>query len=62
MIVGAVTGMIWFWIPASLLIIAVTSIPSVIGTVLGGVVFVYAVRATDPESPSRGPEFQLQPP
>ena len=47
MIVGAVTGMIWFWIPASLLIIAVTSIPSVIGTVLGGVVFVYAVRATD---------------
>ncbi|WP_029118227.1 MULTISPECIES: sensor histidine kinase [unclassified Mycobacterium] len=47
MIVGAVTGMIWFWIPLSLLILAVTSIPSVIGTVFGGLVFVYAVRATD---------------
>ncbi len=47
MIVGAFAGMIWFWIPLSLLILAVTSIPSVIGTVFGGVVFVYAVRATD---------------
>ena len=47
MIVGAMAGMVWFWIPLSLLILAVTSIPSVIGTVLGGVVFVYAVRATD---------------
>ncbi|MUM33287.1 sensor histidine kinase [Mycolicibacterium sp. CBMA 361] len=47
MIVGAVTGTIWFWIPLALMIITISSIPSVIGTVLGGVVFVYAVRATD---------------
>lgn len=47
MIVGAAVGTVWFWIPLALLIIAITSIPSVIGFVLAAVLFVYTVRAVD---------------
>ncbi|MEZ0051819.1 signal transduction histidine kinase [Mycobacterium sp. MAA66] len=47
MIIGAAVGTVWFWIPLALLIIAVSSIPSVIGFVVAAVLFVYAGRATD---------------
>jgi signal transduction histidine kinase len=47
MVTGAVFGLVWFWIPLSLLIIAVSAIPSVIGFLLAGVVFIYLMRAVD---------------
>ena len=47
MVTGAVFGLVWFWIPLSLLIIAVSSIPSVIGFLLAGVVFIYLMRGVD---------------
>lgn len=47
MIIGAAVGMVWFWIPLALLIIAVSSIPSVIGFVVAAVLFVYSGRGTD---------------
>ena len=36
MITGAAIGVLWFWIPLTLLIVAVSSIPSVIGFVQAG--------------------------
>ena len=39
--------MVWFWIPLSILIVAVSSIPSVIGFLLAGVVFIYLMRGVD---------------
>jgi signal transduction histidine kinase len=47
MITGAAVSLVWFWIPLTLLIIAVSSIPSIIGFVLAGVVFVYLMRGVD---------------
>jgi hypothetical protein len=47
MVTGAAIGVIWFWIPLGLLVIAVSSIPSVIGFVLAGVAFVYLIRGID---------------
>lgn len=47
MVTGAAIGVVWFWIPLALLIIAITSIPSIIGFVLAGVAFVYVVRGVD---------------
>lgn len=47
MIVGAAVGTVWFWIPLALLIIGVSSIPSVAGFVVAAVLFIYAGRATD---------------
>lgn len=47
MITGAAIGVVWFWIPVSLVIIAVSSIPSVIGFLLAGVVFVYVMRGVE---------------
>src|SRR3954447_6869213 len=47
MVTGAVFGLVWFWIPLSLLIIAVSSIPSVIGFLLAGVVFIYLMRGVE---------------
>ncbi|MDX1892985.1 sensor histidine kinase [Mycolicibacterium sp. 050158] len=44
MVVGAAIGVVWFWIPLGLLIVGVSSIPSVIGFVLSAIVFVYLVR------------------
>src|SRR6187402_1907951 len=44
MLTGAAVGAIWFWLPLTILIIAVSSIPSLIGFVVGMVVFVYVMR------------------
>lgn len=47
MIAGAVVALGWFWIPLSILIIGVSSIPSVIGFVLAAVVFIYLMRGVE---------------
>lgn len=47
MMTGAAIGVVWFWIPLTLLIVAVSSIPSVIGFLLAGVVFVYLMRGVE---------------
>ncbi len=47
MITGAAIGVLWFWIPLTLLVVAVSSIPSVIGFLLAGVVFIYLMRGVE---------------
>jgi hypothetical protein len=44
MVTGAAIGVVWFWIPLTILIIGVSSIPSVVGFAVAGVLFVYLVR------------------
>ncbi|MUL84855.1 sensor histidine kinase [Mycobacterium sp. CBMA247] len=47
MITGAALSLVWFWIPWSIMIIGVSSIPSVIGFLLAGVVFIYLMRGVE---------------
>ncbi len=47
MLTGAAIGTVWFWIPLTILIIGVSSIPSVIGFLLASVVFIYLMRGVD---------------
>lgn len=47
MITGAAVALVWFWIPLTILIVGVSSIPSVIGFVLSAVVFVYLMRGVE---------------
>jgi signal transduction histidine kinase len=44
MITGAVVALMWFWIPLTIVIIGISSIPSGIGFALSVVVFVYLMR------------------
>ncbi|CAJ1498729.1 sensor histidine kinase [[Mycobacterium] burgundiense] len=47
MVTNAFLALVWFWIPLALIIIAVSSIPSLIGTVIAAVAFVYVIRGVD---------------
>jgi signal transduction histidine kinase len=47
MITGATIALVWFWIPLTILIIGISSIPSVIGFALSLVVFVYLMRGVE---------------
>lgn len=47
MIVGAALAVVWLWIPLTILIIGISSIPSVIGFAVATVVFVYLMRAVE---------------
>lgn len=47
MITGAAIAVVWFWIPLAILVIAISSIPSVIGFLLAGVVFIYLMRGVE---------------
>ena len=47
MVSGAAVAVVWFWIPLAILIIAVSSIPSLIGFVLAAVVFIYLMRGVE---------------
>ena len=47
MILGAAVATVWFWVPLAILVIAVSSIPSIIGFLLAAVVFVYLMRGVD---------------
>ncbi|PRC50246.1 sensor histidine kinase, partial [Mycobacterium sp. ITM-2017-0098] len=47
LLTGGALAMVWFWIPLAILVIGISSIPSVIGFLLAGVVFVYLMRGVD---------------
>ncbi|MGV9800513.1 sensor histidine kinase [Mycobacterium sp. NPDC003449] len=47
MITGAAVATVWLWIPLSIMVIGVSSIPSVIGFLLAGVVFIYLMRGVE---------------
>ncbi|MDP9167051.1 MAG: sensor domain-containing protein, partial [Actinomycetota bacterium] len=47
MLTGGALGVVWFWIPLGILIIGVSSIPSVVGFAAAAVVFVYLIRGVD---------------
>lgn len=47
MMTGAAIATVWFWIPLSLFVLGISSIPSVIGFVIATVVFVYLIRGVD---------------
>ncbi len=47
MVTGAALAIVWLWIPLSILIIGISSIPSVIGFALSAVVFVYLMRGVE---------------
>lgn len=47
LLVGGAIAVVWFWIPLALLVIGISSIPSVIGFALSAVVFIYLMRGVD---------------
>lgn len=47
LITGGALGAAWFWIPLAILVVGITSIPSVIGFILAAVVFIYLMRGVD---------------
>ncbi|MDV3135787.1 sensor histidine kinase [Mycobacterium sp. 29Ha] len=47
MVTGAAIALVWFWVPLTILIVGASSIPSVIGFLLAGVVFVYLMRGVE---------------
>jgi signal transduction histidine kinase len=47
MITAAAIALVWFWIPLSILVIGISSIPSGIGFVLAAVVFIYLMRGVE---------------
>jgi signal transduction histidine kinase len=47
MITGAVLAVVWFWIPLSIIVIGISSIFSIVGFLLAGVVFVYLMRGVE---------------
>src|SRR3982751_1831585 len=47
LLTGAAIATVWFWIPLTILIIGVSSIPSGIGFALSVVVFVYLMRGVE---------------
>jgi signal transduction histidine kinase len=47
MITGAAIALVWFWIPLTIVIIGISSIPSGIGFALSVVVFVYLMRGVE---------------
>ncbi|WKG01943.1 sensor histidine kinase [Mycolicibacterium sp. HK-90] len=46
-ITGAAVALVWFWIPLTISVIGFSSIPSVIGFLLAGVVFIYLMRGVE---------------
>jgi signal transduction histidine kinase len=47
MITGAAVAAVWLWIPLTILIVGISSIPSVIGFAIAVVVFVYLMRGVE---------------
>jgi signal transduction histidine kinase len=47
LLTGAAISTVWFWIPLTILIIGISSIPSGIGLALSAVVFVYLMRGVE---------------
>lgn len=47
LLTGGALAVVWFWIPLAILVIGISSIPSIIGFVVAGVVFIYLMRGVD---------------
>ena len=47
LLTGAAVAAVWFWIPLTILVVGISSIPSVIGFALSVVVFVYLMRGVE---------------
>ena len=47
LLVGGAFATVWFWIPLAIMIVGISSIPSVIGFLLAAVVFIYLMRGVD---------------
>lgn len=47
LITGGVLAVVWFWIPLAIVLIGISSIPSIVGFVLAGVVFIYLMRGVE---------------
>lgn len=47
LLAGGAIAVVWFWIPLAILVIGVSSIPSVIGFLVAGVLFIYLMRGVD---------------
>lgn len=47
MITGAGVAVVWLWIPVTILLVGISSIPSVIGFAIAAVVFVYLMRGVE---------------
>jgi signal transduction histidine kinase len=47
MITGAAVARVWLWIPLTILVVGISSVPSVIGFVLAAVVFLYLMRGVE---------------
>lgn len=47
LLTGAAIATVWFWVPLTILIIGLSSIPSGIGFVLSAVVFIYLMRGVE---------------
>jgi len=47
LVIGAAIATVWFWVPLTILIIGLSTIPSVIGFALSAVVFVYLMRGVE---------------
>lgn len=47
MIIGAAIAVVWLWIPLTILVVGISSIPSVIGFAIAVVVFVYLMRGVE---------------
>ncbi len=47
MVTGAGIALVWLWIPLTILIVGISSIPSVVGFLLAGVVFIYLMRGVE---------------
>jgi signal transduction histidine kinase len=47
MITGAAVAVVWLWIPLTILVVGISSIPSIIGFAIAVVVFVYLMRGVE---------------
>jgi signal transduction histidine kinase len=47
MVIGATIGLVWFWVPLTILIVGISTIPSIVGFLVAGVVFIYLMRGVD---------------
>ncbi|MDZ4270548.1 MAG: sensor domain-containing protein, partial [Mycobacterium sp.] len=47
LITGGALAVVWFWIPLAIVVIGISSIPSIVGFLVAGVVFIYLIRGVD---------------
>ncbi len=47
LIIGGALAVVWFWVPLGIVLIGISSIPSIVGFLVAGVVFIYLMRGVD---------------